>query len=178
MEPALASLLGAAIGATAGITGGALTAWRQGQLEQAKWARARKDVLANDLRTTLQQLAVKLAAAVHSMCWLTWLARAAPSRVTQERIDAYDKELHELLPQITGLQAVVAAIDQSAYARLAALVAQVIEADWQIGNASLEFTPDNSKSAEALAACDSAAQKLHRDLPVALGQIISAHVSA
>ena len=176
MEPALASLLGAAIGATAGITGGALTAWRQGQLEQAKWVRARKDAVASDLRTTLQQLAVKLAAAVHSMCWLTWLAKASPGRVTQERIDAYDREMHELLPQITGLEAVVAAIDQSAYTRLAAVVARVVEADWVIGHASLEFKPGDGRSAEALAACDSATQKLHRDLPIALAQIVSAHV--
>jgi len=104
------------------------------------------------LRTTLQQLAVKLAAAVHSMCWLTWLATAAPSRITQERIDIYDKELHELLPQITGLQAVVAAIDQAAYTRLAALVDRVVEADWKIGHASLEFKPGDSKSTQALAA--------------------------
>lgn len=172
MEPALATVLGAAIGAAAGISGGMLTGWRQTRLEREKWLRGREDILANELRVSLQQLTVRLAAAVHSMCWLTWLAKEGPSRLTQERIDGYDKEIHELLPQITSQQAMVAALNREAFDRLSSLVDRVLLADARIGQASLEFSSRDPKSATALAVCYEDTQTLEHLIPREVADII------
>lgn len=173
MDHASAIVLGAGIGALAGITGGMLASWRQTQLEREKWLRGRDDVLANELRVSLQQLTVKLAGAMHSMCWLTWLAKQAPQRLTENRITEYDNEMHELLPQITGLHAMVAALDRASFDRLSGLVERVLVADERIGRASLEFMTGSSDSATALAACFEETMLLERTIPQVVADVIS-----
>jgi hypothetical protein len=173
MESAVATIIGAAIGAAAGISGGLLVGWRQGRIEHDKWLRSREDAIAADLRATLHQLTIKVAAAVHSMCWLTWLAREGPDRLSQARIDAYDAEMHVLLPEITGLQAAVAAIDGAAFGELSAIIESVIQADWRVGTAGLQFVEREPKSAKDLAACYEMTLELHRALPSAVAAVIS-----
>ena len=43
MDPTVASLIGAGIGALAGLTGGWLNGWRQSKLEYEKWTRSKQD---------------------------------------------------------------------------------------------------------------------------------------
>jgi hypothetical protein len=52
MDPVLASLAGALIGALAGIAGGWLSNWHQTRLEREKWHRGRSDEFAKDLRSS------------------------------------------------------------------------------------------------------------------------------
>jgi len=115
MGAAFYPVLGALVEALAVIGGALLNNQRQARLEREKWLRGLSDAFANDLRAAVKELATELAKASHSMCWLRWLARHGPSRLTQERIDQYDTEMHVLLPRITGLHAVIAGMDQPAH---------------------------------------------------------------
>src|SRR5215510_3782864 len=92
MDPAFYSVLGALIGASAGV-GAWLTTRRQANLEREKWRRALSDAFANDLRSTVKELTTELAKAAHSMCWLCWLARHGPSRLTRGRFEQCDMEM-------------------------------------------------------------------------------------
>ena len=178
MDPALFPLLGALIGASAGVGGAWLAGRRQARLEVEKWQRGLKDAFANDLRSAVKELTTELAKAAHSMCWLCWLAKRGPSRLTQDRIDQYDEEMHKLLPHIAGLHAVIAGMDQKVYNNLAPVVARVNELDAAIGAAGLGFIPDKSESAMALAGCHEESIALERELPRVVAQAIAGYATS
>jgi hypothetical protein len=148
---ALAPVLGALIGALAGLSGAWITGRRQAALEHEKWLRGISDAFAKDLRTTVKELTTELAKAVHSMCWLCWLAKYGPSRLTQERVRQYDEEMHIALPRIMGLHAVIAGMDGEVHFALAPLVNRAIALDAVIGEAGLSFEPGNPETANELA---------------------------
>ncbi len=92
------TVLGAVIGATAAILAAALTSWRllhleririteNREFERSRLESSREDVLSTELADAVQQLAIKMATALHSMCWLTWLARTAPDQVTKKGLN-------------------------------------------------------------------------------------------
>lgn len=151
MNTAYIPLLSAFIGAVAGIIGGGLTARKHARLERDKWKRNINDTFRSELRTCIRELTTKIAAAIHSMCWLCWLAKFGADRLTQEQIDQYDNEIHTLLPQITGYHAVMASMDFRAYELFKPLISEIIQLDDKIGQASLIFKPGNSASAKHLA---------------------------
>ena len=163
----------ALIGMFGGWIAGWLAAKTNWRAEIHKWRRSRDDLIATDLRNGLQQLTLKLASSVHSMCWLTWLASQGPDKLTQTRIDAYDKEMHELLPQIMGLHAVVASIRPDTYANLKDFIERIYDVDLAIGNASLLFSAGSLDSAHPLAACYKDATLLDEELPAVVRSIIS-----
>src|SRR5688572_11831115 len=109
LEPAAAAVIGASIGATAALLGGVLNAWLQLRLERTRWPKLREDAIAAQYRDAVRVTATTIASALHSMCWLTWAARERAVTITQTKIDAYDAEMHQLLPQITGSLAAIAA---------------------------------------------------------------------
>jgi len=168
-----ATLLGALVGAASGITGGLITVWLQLRLERAKWPKAREDALVQDLREAIQQLTVRMAAALHSMCWLTWIAEERVSRITVERIKSYDDELHKLLPEIMGFLSMVAALDKDAYTRLSPIADKIYEVDYEIGQASLLFEESPSEGGIALARCYRKASFVERQLPKQIADIVS-----
>lgn len=151
MNPNYVPIVSAVIGAAAGIVGGGLSGQRQARLEREKWLRGVSDAFTTELRSSVKELTTKLAEATHSMCWLCWLASFGAERLTQERVTQYDEEMHVLLPQITGLHAVIAGMDYNVYLKLKPLVEQVLKLDAMIGDAGLDFVPDNERSAEGLA---------------------------
>jgi hypothetical protein len=62
---------------------------------RGKSSTSREDVISTALSEAVQLLTMKMSTALHSMCWLTWLARTAPERVTKQRLDLYDDEQHK-----------------------------------------------------------------------------------
>jgi hypothetical protein len=80
--------------------------------------------------------------------------------------------MHELLPQITGQQAMVAAIDREAFDRLSDLVRRVCGTDVRIGQASLQFKPGDPESAKALGACYEETLSLEHAIPQEVAEII------
>ena len=162
MDSAFVSILSAVIGAAAGIVGGGLSGQRQARLEREKWFRGVSDAFTTELRSSVKELTTKLADATHSMCWLCWLASFGAERLTQERVAQYDNEMHVLLPQITGLHAVIAGMDYDVYLKLKPLVEQLLKLDGMIGDAGLDFVPDEPKSANKLAELLKQANSLER----------------
>jgi len=173
MDPAFAPVLGALIGALAGVGGGWLAGWRQAHLEREKWLRGLSDAFANDLRSSVKELTTELAKAAHSMCWLCWLARHGPARLTQERVDQYDQEMHVLLPRITGLHAVIAGMDQKVHADLAPLVERAVALDAAIGDAGLSFVPGKPKTASELSTHYESSMALAKELHGVVARAIS-----
>lgn len=164
MEPAFYPVLGALIGALAVVGVALLNSRRQARLEREKWLRGLSDSFANELRAVVKELATELANAAHSMCWLCWLARHGPSRLSQERIDQYDKEMHVLLPRITGLHAVLAGMDQRVHVALAPLVEHAVNLDAAIGDAGLNFVSGKPETAVELAEYHDESVALEKEL--------------
>jgi hypothetical protein len=150
LGPAWATIFGAIVGACSGIGGGLITVWLQLRLERLKWPKAREDALAADLRLSVHQFSLKMAAAVHSMGWLTWLAQSRAESVTLERIDGYDKELHALLPEISGMLTAISALDREAFDRLRPLAEEVYDLDVRVGDAGLLIYTSQEAAAGAL----------------------------
>lgn len=143
----LLPILIAVIGATAGILGSMLTARRQARLEMDKWSRGVSDAFRSEIRSTVKDFATNTASAIHSMCWLCWLARYGPEKLSLERVNQYDNEMHALFPRITGLHATIAGMDYDVYGRLKPLVLEIVELDASIGIAGLRacYEPISSK---------------------------------
>jgi hypothetical protein len=150
MENIIVPIVIALVGVLGSIGAGALAGRRQARLQRDAWRRETSDAFAAELRSTVKELTTKLAEAAHSMVWLCWSAKFGPDRLTQERIDQYDQEMHALLPEILGQHAVVAGMDRSVYLALSLLVRSVFEMDGTIGRAGLEFVPGESESAKSL----------------------------
>lgn len=121
-----ATILGALVGATAVIlTTIVTTLWQHRteqkriletrNLERSREETSRVDVISTEVAGAVRQLAIKMSTALHSMCWLTWLARSAPDQVTKAKLDLYDSEQHKTLPEIGGYSTTVAALDQNVY---------------------------------------------------------------
>lgn len=92
------SVLIAVIGAISGIVGGGLSGKRQASIEREKWIRNVSESFKTELRSTVKKLITKMAAAAHSMCWLCWIAKYGPNKLTLERVTIYDQEMHDLIP--------------------------------------------------------------------------------
>jgi hypothetical protein len=81
----VATVIDAVVGLSGGLIRGLLTVWHQRGLERDRAINARADALAKELSTAVQQLTISIACAIHSMCWLTWLAAARPDQLTEDR---------------------------------------------------------------------------------------------
>jgi len=186
--PPYATILGALIGATGAIAAGAFTSWwllrleriridENRDLERIRLDSSREDVISKELADAVQQLAIKMSAALHSMCWLTWLARVAPERVTKERLDLYDSELHKTLPEISGYSTTVAALDRGVYKKIQPFVTAVYGLDAFIGKAGLLSGEDHDEMIHKLVRADAAMVALELQLPELLGDVVSKRVT-
>ena len=172
MEATTATVIGAAIGASAGILGALVTGLLQSRSATGSWERSRKDQFENNLRSAVQNLTQHVSSALHSMCWLTWLAAERPDRIKQTRIDAYDFEIHRITPKINGSLGSVAAIDEKIFLALKGQVDQVLGLDWEIGTAALQFDRNREESARLLANLHDRVNHMHQQLPDMFGSIL------
>lgn len=141
-------------------------------VEAAKWPISRENAHAHELRATIQQLTKHMSAALHSMFWLTWVAERKEERLTAERIDAYDEEMHRLLPEISGLLSATAALDGPTFESISPLVEELYKIDYQIGLAQLELEESRESGVKGFIKCFKRATDLDRDLPRRTADII------
>jgi hypothetical protein len=141
------------------------------------WAKQREDAIAAQYREEVRSAATAMASALHSMRWLTWAVREKPAAITPEKIDRYDKEIHELLPKITGSLATIAAFDFPTYNDLRSLAEQLFELDDRISTTCLEFDYKDSDCISSLKKCWEEAQAMDRRLPQAIADIIVQRVN-
>lgn len=174
----IATLIGAIVALSGGIAIGLLTVWHQRSLERDKAGNARADALARELAGAVQQLVINIASALHSMCWLTWLAAARPDQLTQSKIDKYDDEQHETLPRILAYLATTAALDMKLHDELRKTVDEVFDLDSEIGRAGLNFRDDAAGTARTLATYYEKMRDLERNLPRSLGDVVGTRLRA
>jgi hypothetical protein len=160
-----------------GIIGSALAAWfaarASWRLEYQKWRRTRDDLHTADLRIGLNQLILAISSAAHSMCWLTWLAQADATKMTRARIDKYDEEMHKLLPQLLGLQALVASLRPHTYRRFNPLIEAIFDADRRIGDASLSFVEGEPRTVSSLASLHAASMDIEVRIPQTVRSVLA-----
>ena len=102
------------IGLVAGLLGGWQAGSQRARAFAEDWARARQDQAAKETVELIQTMATKLARVSHAMWWLTWRAAKDEARVTEEALDRFEYELHELIPEIVGAQAALRAMSPGA----------------------------------------------------------------
>ena len=112
------SLIEVLVAGLIGLVAGLASGWQAGSQRSRAfaddWTRARQDQAANETVALIQTIATKLARVAHVMWWLTWRAAKDEQRVTEEALDRYEWELHELLPEIVGAQAALRAMNAGA----------------------------------------------------------------
>lgn len=114
MSGGLVAVIAAAVTGLLGLAGGLLAGSQRTRAFAEDWARARQDKAANETVALIQTLATKLARVSHALWWLTWRAAKDEERVTGEVLDRFEWELHELIPEIVGLQAALRAMSPDA----------------------------------------------------------------
>jgi hypothetical protein len=173
MSESSISILLALLGIFGGIAGGYFAGRQQKSLEYEKWLRAREDDAAKETRLAVAELTRKLGEAVHSMTWLTWKAAYQPSKLAQEDISTYDREMHSLLPALAGSLAIISALSNEMYRKMSPIVNQVYALDASIaaGATQLEETPQ--ASAEAIGACHAETYDLRRNLNENVAEILN-----
>jgi hypothetical protein len=187
LPPPGVAILGAIVRATAAIVAALITSWRLLKvervrseeargLERIRSEEARAQRVAEELSAAAQQLTIKMSAALHSMCWITWLARARSDRITQDRLDAYDSELHELIPEILGYLSTVAALDMSLYRRLQPLAYNIFSLDAYIGFHGLALDENPDSTIRALNDAYEGMAELELQLPNIVGDVVSGRV--
>lgn len=133
---------------------GGISGWLAGREKTRQaldaWRRSREDSIALSALKLIQELAQALASASHSAMWLTWRARYSPDRLTQDDINRYDYEVHELLPKILGMQTALRAVSAEAAEQLESAIGGYARLDGMIGFEALKFGSGDSKALAGL----------------------------
>lgn len=107
------------------------------------------------LRTTNQavlDLTKKLTAGNHQICWLSWSATQADNSMDDDDFVAYDKVMIEVLSDLVGLQAALAALDPAKYDVLSKYADELTQMDVEVGLArELYRTQNAEKYAKSMA---------------------------
>jgi len=153
MDATTASLIGASIGALAGLGGGWLNGWRQSKIEHQKWVRARYDAIEKDARLALADLTKKLAAGVHAICWLSWKAKYESEKLSERDLSAYDTSMQTLFPDIVGSRVILAALSKETHDLMSPLVLKLYAFDVRVAEGAASFRKSPADGIKALAAC-------------------------
>lgn len=117
-----------------------------------------------ETRNMIQNGIERMASATHSMCWLTWLASSSPSRITEDRVNLYDEEMHVLLPQMISFQARLSTYNSDVSARFGKIITAIECLDMRIGSAALHFLDKGQAGTGELVKCHGKADDLHKRL--------------
>ena len=147
LDTGLAVVLGVAVGALAGIVGGALAAWRQSKLALEKWSRSREDQQCRDTREAVSTLARTLA--------------------------SFEVEFHAEVATLVGAQMQLAALDHALYARVTPYIGQVIALGGNTYAALRASMEKDLDAEERLRSCNQEALDLIRDVPTKVAGLLA-----
>ena len=122
-------------------------------LETFKGKLSREQEFARSVNTAVVELTKKLAAGNLLISWLSWSATDANGTLLESDFADYDKSMLEVLSELVGLQASVAALAPVKYEVLSSLAKQLHDQDINVGKARdlfLTGATDNVKQAIAL----------------------------
>ena len=114
-------------------------------LEVFKGKLSREQEALKTANQAVVDLTKKLAAGSHLISWLSWSATEPNVRLTEEDFNSYDKGMIDVLSDLVGLQASVAALSRSNFAILSKFAQQLYDRDIAVGKAR-----DLFRSKEAL----------------------------
>lgn len=146
-------VVAAIIGALAGLLAGYLAGRQASRLEYEK-----------ETRHASAQVARGIGAAIHTISWLTWRAKFQPQHLSVEHVDAFDRDMHSLYPELTGSLALVAALDMKIYDRLREVVDEVYALDVRVAESTTPVRDGTKGAAALVAAHHGEAQALERSL--------------
>jgi hypothetical protein len=152
MDAAVAGLLGAAIGALAGVVGATLTTWQQNRAERERRRAAQLDEFVKAQRQALLHLAELVAIGSQAMLWAAWAASTKSGPEVRQEIDTYEARMRELLPKLLAAQAEAGSISDDAYKRVNPLVDQLTVLDTRIGTAASKLDDDEDEARTQIAA--------------------------
>lgn len=112
-----------------------------------------------ETRLAIAQVARGIGTATHTMTWITWKATHQPHHLGTKDADAYDEDMHDLYPDLTGSLALVAALNREAYEKLKGVTKDVYALDGEIANATTALR-DKAKKASRILASHHASAKL------------------
>ncbi|MGA7950865.1 MAG: hypothetical protein WCA45_12010 [Thiobacillaceae bacterium] len=97
-------------------------------------------------------LTKKLAAGSHLISWLSWSATQSGVKLFDRDFTAYDKAMIEVLSDLVGLQASVAALDPGRFPKLSKFAEALYARDVNVGEARELFrTKDPAKEQQCVA---------------------------
>lgn len=143
----------AIIGALAGLLAGYLAGRQASRLEYEK-----------ETRHAAAQVARGIGAAIHTISWLTWRAKSQPQHLRVKHVDAFDRDMHLLYPELTGSLALVAALNKNVYDRLRKVVDKVYALDVRVAESTTSVRDGAEGAAALVAAHHGEAQALERSL--------------
>lgn len=146
MDPAAAGLVGAAIGAFAGLIGSTLAAWQQNRAERERRRASQLDEFVKAQRQALLHLAELVAIGSQAMLWAAWAASTKSGPEVRQEIDMYEARMRELLPKLLAAQAEASSISDDAYNRVNPLVDQLTVLDTRIGTAASKMDDDEHEA--------------------------------
>lgn len=103
------------------------------------------------LKTTNQavvDLTKKLAAGSHLISWLSWSTTEPDVSLTEQDFNSYDKAMIDVLSDLVGLQASVAALSHSNFEILSYFAKQLYDRDVEIGKARDLFRSKDSQKVQ------------------------------
>ena len=171
----LFSFIGGLLTIAAGIVSGVVAARWQSKIESEKWIRQKGDTFESQLLNNVRDFTTSIASALHSMCWLCWLAENGPERLTRMNIKLYDEEMHVMLPRIAGISAVIAGMDYQMYEKIMPVVTDIYKLDVAIGLAGLEYQECQPNTAKALATHFQGSVQLNNTFSHRIAQAIRHH---
>jgi|GEM_PF-2629203 len=175
MDAAVAGLIGAAIGALTSLLGNLISSFIQAQQEEKKWRRSMELQGYQNLQTAIAELTREMSLIVHEIMFLTWTARIEPERVSPERIEAYDQEIHKLLPRFWSTLNYVAALDSDTYFQLLPLAQSITKLEDEVDKASMLHSKVDSRkeSLRMLSNLFVSAADVYDKIPETFGDILS-----
>ncbi len=176
MNAATAGLIGAAIGACAGLLGAIGTSYFQLTLEKEKAELSELAAVSGELRREVRSVAQQMLTLQHSMEWVCWSVARDPNSEYDKAASLYQSEAHESIPQLLGAMASVASLDRKTYEALQVVAEDLFVLEGQIAQALATRKLFQPRGFEAFRKSCNEAIDLYRELPERLAVIQAKHV--
>lgn len=171
MDPAVAGLLGAAIGGGLTLLKSVVDGWSNRKLERAKADWVRENAVATELRSHIATVARELLSIQHSMEWLC-SATDFGGELTPAVMENYHLEIHGAIPRLLGALAAVASIDESTYQNLSELADNVFGLDSKLAAALRGYLESPSLTSQAVAGLRAPIAELYKQLPQRIAAVM------
>jgi hypothetical protein len=138
---AVIGFVGALVGAGAALAGTFITGRRES-----------RDARDREVRLAAAEQVKALGLAFHSIEWLIWKARYAPSEFSAENLRLYEQEIHATMGTLVGGLAVIAALDFNTYRRFQVLTKELYDLDNEVGKIAARYQEQPQQTITELAA--------------------------